>query len=452
MTNTEIIEQAKRALGITQLNIMQSEVIEHWSRSDNDMIVYSPTGTGKTLAFALTALFNLDASLPSPQVVIIAPSRELVIQTHSVIKKISPLTTISSCYGGHNSVDEKRSLTSHPNIVVSTPGRLVDHINAGIIDMASITYLVLDEMDKALELGFSDEMRDILSHCPTNARKLLTSATVMHEIPEYVNLNNAHTINHLSSQELTNEDRIDLWQVKSHDENKLDTLLHLLHFISDERTIVFANTRESAEQAFKHLAKKKMSIALYHGALEQIEREKAIAMFNNGTALVLVATDLAARGLDIADVKHIIHFETPITQEIFTHRNGRTARVDAEGDAYLITGAKEALPHFVGQCRCYDIEQKTPAYSKVSAVATIYISAGKKEKVSRGDIVGFIASHATELEAREIGTITIHDHYSLVAVPTSKAQEIINSVSPFKLKKQKVKLSIAKPILRFARS
>ena len=195
-----------------------------------------------------------------------------------------------------------------------------------------------------------------------------------------------------------------------------------------------------------------MSIALYHGALEQIEREKAIAMFNNGTALVLVATDLAARGLDIADVKHIIHFETPITQEIFTHRNGRTARVDAEGDAYLITGAKEALPHFVGQCRCYDIEQKTPAYSKVSAVATIYISAGKKEKVSRGDIVGFIASHATELEAREIGTITIHDHYSLVAVPTSKAQEIINSVSPFKLKKQKVKLSIAKPILRFVRS
>ena len=190
MTNTEIKEQAKRALGITQLNMMQSEVLEHWSRSDNDMIVYSPTGTGKTLAFALTALFNLDASRPSPQVVIIAPSRELVIQIHGVIKKMSPLTTISSCYGGHNSVDEKRSLTSHPNIVVSTPGRLVDHINAGIIDMASITYLVLDEMDKALELGFSDEMRDILSHCPTNARKLLTSATVMHEIPKYVNLNN----------------------------------------------------------------------------------------------------------------------------------------------------------------------------------------------------------------------------------------------------------------------
>lgn len=451
MTNTEIKEQAKRALGITQLNMMQSEVLEHWSRSDNDMIVYSPTGTGKTLAFALTALFNLDASRPSPQVVIIAPSRELVIQIHGVIKKISPLTTISSCYGGHNSVDEKRSLSSHPNIVVSTPGRLVDHINAGIIDMASITYLVLDEMDKALELGFSDEMRDILSHCPTNARKLLTSATVMHEIPEYVNLNNAHTINHLSSQELTNEDRIDLWQIKSHGENKLDTLLHLLHFISDERTIVFANTRESAEQAFKHLAKKKMSIALYHGALAQIEREKAIAMFNNGTVMVLVATDLAARGLDIAEVKHIIHYEMPLTQEIFTHRNGRTARVEATGEAYLITTQDNSLPSYVTNCKELIIEDKSASNTKNTSIATIHISAGKREKLSRGDIAGFLARNAPMLNASDIGTINIYDHYSLVAVPANIVNEIIQSVSPFKLKKQKVKLSIAKPQLRFAR-
>ena len=452
MTNTEIIEQAKRALGITQLNMMQSEVLEHWSRSDNDMIVYSPTGTGKTLAFALTALFNLDASRPSPQVVIIAPSRELVTQIHGVIKKISPLTTISSCYGGHNSVDEKLSIASKPIIIVGTPGRLLDHINNHVIDISSINCLILDEFDKSLELGFSDEMRDIMNHCPTTARKIMTSATIIEHMPNYVKLNNCHTINHLESPSLEVNSRITLWQVRAEEGNKLDTLLQLLYCIPDERTIVFANTRESAEQAFKHLAKKKMSIALYHGALEQIEREKAIAMFNNGTALVLVATDLAARGLDIADVKHIIHFETPITQEIFTHRNGRTARVDADGDAYLITGSEEALPHFVGQCRSYDIEQKTQAYSKVSAVATIHISAGKKEKVSRGDIVGFLATHASNLEANEIGTITIHDHYSLVAVPASKAKETINSASPFKLKKLKVKLSIAKPILRFARS
>ena len=451
MTNTEIIEQAKRALGITQLNMMQGEVLERWSRSNNDMIVYSPTGTGKTLAFALTALFNLDASQPSPQVVIIAPSRELVIQIHGVIKKISPLTTISSCYGGHNSVDEKRSLTSHPNIVVSTPGRLVDHINAGIIDMASITYLVLDEMDKALELGFSDEMQEILSHCQVNARKLLTSATVMHEIPEYVNLNNAHVINHLSSQELTNEGRIDLWQIKSHGENKLDTLLHLLHLITDERTIVFANTRESAQQAYEYVTKKKMKAALYLGTLEQIEREKALAMFNNGTVMVLVATDLAARGLDIAEVKHIIHYEMPLTQEIFTHRNGRTARVEATGEAYLITTHDNPLPSYATNCKELIIDDKSASNTKNTSIATIHISAGKKEKVSRGDIAGFLARNAPMLNARDIGTINIYDHYSLVAVPANSVDEIIQSVSPFKLKKQKVKLSIAKPQLRFAR-
>lgn len=448
----EIIEKAKQAMGITALNPMQAEVIERWQGCYSDLIVYSPTGTGKTLASAMPALLSINKEASAPQVVIIAPSRELAVQTHGVLKRLSPQTSATCCYGGHNSGDEKLSIASKPKIVVGTPGRLLDHINNHVIDISSINCLILDEFDKSLELGFSDEMRDIMNQCPTTARKIMTSATIIEHLPNYLKLNNCHTINYLESPSLEVNSRITLWQVRAEEGNKLDTLLQLLYCIPDERTIVFANTRESAEQAFKHLAKKKMSIALYHGALEQIEREKAIAMFNNGTALVLVATDLAARGLDIADVKHIIHFETPITQEIFTHRNGRTARVDAEGDAYLITGAKEALPHFVGQCRCYDIEQKTPAYSKVSAVATIYISAGKKEKMSRGDIVGFLASHATELEAREIGTITIHDHYSLVAVPTSKAQEIINSVSPFKLKKQKVKLSIAKPILRFARS
>lgn len=451
MTNAEIIEQAKRALGITQLNTMQNEVLEHWSHNDSDMIVYSPTGTGKTLAFALTALFILDASQPSTQVVIIAPSRELVIQIHGVIKKISPLTTISSCYGGHNSVDEKRSLASHPKIVVSTPGRLVDHIHAGIIDMASITYLVLDEMDKALELGFSDEMREIMNHCPANARKMLTSATVIQEIPKYVNLKNVHTLNHLSSQELTNEGRIDLWQVNSQEGNKLDTLLNLLHFITDERTIVFANTRESAQQAFEFVTRKKMKAALYLGTLEQIEREKALAMFNNGTVMVLVATDLAARGLDIAEVKHIIHYEMPLTEEIFTHRNGRTARVEATGEAYLITTQGYSLPNYVTNCKELLIDSKAASNTKDSSIATIYISAGKKEKVSRGDIAGFIARNASMLNATDIGTINIYDHYSLVAVPADIAEEIIQSVSPFKLKKQKVKLSIAKPLLRFAR-
>ncbi len=450
MTVNTIIEKAKQALGITALNPMQNKVIACWTETHDDLIVYSPTGTGKTLATAIPALLVLNDQAQAPQVLIIAPSRELAVQTHGVLKKLSPLTQSTCCYGGHNSGDERLSLASKPMIVVGTPGRLLDHINNNHIDTAGVDTIILDELDKTLELGFSDEMRAIMNHCPTTARKILTSATMIDTLPNYVKLNNCCTINYLKSSALMTDDRITLWNVKAKDNDRLTCLLQLLYSIPDERTIVFANTRESAEQAYKFLTARKMSTALYHGALEQIEREKAVAMFNNGTAIVLVATDLAARGLDIANVRHIVHYELPLTHEILIHRNGRTARVDATGDAYLITTPNEPLPHFVEQCRIFN--HHSPENNKISHITTIHISAGKKEKVSRGDIVGFLATHASNLEANEIGTITIHDHYSLVAVPASKAKETINSASPFKLKKLKVKLSIAKPILRFARS
>ncbi|MBR6432524.1 MAG: DbpA RNA binding domain-containing protein, partial [Muribaculaceae bacterium] len=187
------------------------------------------------------------------------------------------------------------------------------------------------------------------------------------------------------------------------------------------------------------------------GTLEQIEREKAVALFSNGTVIVMVATDLAARGLDITTVKHIIHYDLPLTQEIFIHRNGRTARVDSHGDVYLITTPHESLPSFASGCKKYEIMADTPHRMKVSNISTLYISAGRKEKVSRGDVVGFIVSHATMIAASEIGKINIYDHHCLVAVPKDKTAEIIKAVSSFKLKKLKVKVSVAHPRLRFAK-
>jgi superfamily II DNA/RNA helicase len=448
MTLDTIIEQARQALGFTSLNNMQKAVLEQWGNNTGDLVVYSPTGTGKTLATAIPALLATNPEFTSPQVVIISPSRELAIQTHTVIKKVSPLTLVTCCYGGHSSADEQLALASGPQIVVGTPGRLLDHINKQHINLSGITCMVLDEFDKSLELGFHDEMRSILRHCPTNARKILTSATVIDKMPDFVRLNNCHTINMLASQGLIVDNRLTLWRVSTNGNTPLDTLQELLYSITDERTIVFANTRESAQQVYDFLSKKKMSTVLYHGTLEQIEREKALAMFNNGTAMVLVATDLAARGLDIADVKHIIHYELPLTGEIFTHRNGRTARVDATGEAYLITLTDALLPHYAKACKGFTLNSNS-RNPKTSSISTLYISAGKKEKVSRGDIVGFLATNAPSLNASEIGRIDIHDHYALVAVPTSKTKEIIKSVSPFKLKKQKVKLSVAKPQLRF---
>ena len=448
MTLHKIIEQAKQALGITSLNVMQKEVLEQWCNHNRDLIVYSPTGTGKTLATVVPALLSIDCDKLATQVVIIAPSRELVLQTHSVMKKVSPLTSVTCCYGGHNSSDEQLSLASHPLVVVPTPGRLLDHINKGHIDISFIKCLVLDEFDKSLELGFSDEMCDIMNHCPATTRKILTSATMIELMPKYVKLNNSKTINMLTEKELMVENRLTMWHIKSHG-NQLDALLKLLYSIDDGRTIVFANTRESAQQAFLFLMKNTMPAALYHGALEQIEREKAVTLFNNGSVMVLVATDLAARGLDIAGVKHIIHYELPLTQEVFTHRNGRSARVDATGDVYLITTPQEPLPHYTGDCKQYIMKNR--CHAKRSSVATMYISAGKKEKISRGDILGFLSKNSTATAPGDIGAISIFDHYALVALPAAKIEQIIKEVSPFKLKKQKVKLSVARPQLRFAK-
>ena len=450
MTREQLIEQAQRALGIKALNAMQEKVLDCWCSSTGDLVVYSPTGSGKTLAFAMVALMKIDSKINySPQVLIIAPSRELVIQITGVIKKLSPLTQVTSCYGGHQSVDESNSLSSHPSIVISTPGRLVDHLTQGNINLSHLKCLVLDEFDKSLELGFSDEMSTIVRQCHAHARKILTSATVIDHIPDFVKLNNCHTINMLASEELAVNNRLAIWQVNAQTSDCLDTLLKLLHDIPDERTIVFSNTRESAQEVFQFLLMHKMPVALYNGALEQIEREKAVSMFNNGSVMVLVATDLAARGLDITHVKHIIHYEIPLIQEIFTHRNGRSARVDATGDVYLITSTQQQLPHYVTACMQFTMGNRR--HPKSTSVTTLYISAGKKEKISRGDIVGFLSNNSTIISTGDIGAINIFDHYALVALPTSKIEQIIKEVSPLKLKKQKVKLSVAKPQLRFVK-
>ena len=452
MTKEDILLNAIKALKITSLNNMQNEVIDKWQHSASDLIVYSPTGSGKSLAFLVPVLISLNTSDDTLQAVIIAPSREIVTQTFAVMKKIAPLTKAACCYGGHDAVVEKRELESQPQVIVATPGRLLDHINRKNIELCNLSCLVLDEFDKSLELGFTHEMQQIMAHCPSKARKILTSATHIKSIPDFLSLNKFHTIDYRTNQELKVEDRINLWNVKSScDDDKLNTLINLLYSIPDEQTIVFSSTREGAQEVYNYLSKQKMDIVLFQGTLEQIEREKAVAMFNNGTVMVMVATDLAARGLDITTVKHIVHYDLPLTQEIFIHRNGRTARIDSHGDAYLITTPHESLPPYVGDCKKYELMPDTSRKMKISNISTLHIGAGKKEKVSRGDIVGFIVSHATMITANEIGKINVYDHHSLVAVPKDKANDIINAIAAFKLKRLKVKVSVTRPRLRFAK-
>lgn len=440
MKETEIIKLVKDRLGIDELNEMQQSALNAWKAGGGDLVLYSPTGTGKTLAFALCLLQALKPPMQRLQAVVMAPSRELVMQTAEILRVLAVDYKVTPCYGGHAVADEKASLAVTPDVVVATPGRLLDHHKRGHIDLSGTRLLVLDEMDKALELGFEDEMRRLIKVMPRINRRIMASATVLDEVPEYVRLHKPFTLNVLEQDDQPSE-RIKVWQVVSDDKDKLETLRQLLLSLDGGKTIVFANFRESVERIHQALHKQRFSVGIYHGALDQQQRETAVAMLNNGSINILVSTDLASRGLDIDTVAHIVHYHLPINGQTYVHRNGRTARVDASGNAYVITAPDEPLPEWIEVDEPFTLEPSgEPAKATMS---TLYFQAGKKEKLSRGDIMGFIANNGG-VEPAAIGRIDVRDHYSLAAVPRNLAQQVLALLQQAKIKGKKVRISLLK--------
>ena len=437
MKEREILLTVKERMGIDTLNDMQRQALEVWKQGGGDLVLYSPTGTGKTLAFALCLLQALKPPMQQLQAVVLAPSRELVMQTSEILRILATGYKVTPCYGGHAVADEKASLAVTPDVIVSTPGRLLDHHKRGHIDLRGTRLLVLDEMDKSLELGFEDEMRQLLKQMPHINRRVLASATVLDVVPDYVRLHNPLTLNVLEKTEQPAE-RITVRRVTSDSKDKLDTLRQLLLSLEGGKTIVFVNYRESVERIHQYLVKQRIDAGIYHGAMEQQDRECAVAMLNNGSHNVLVATDLAARGLDIDTVEHIIHYHLPVSEQAYIHRNGRTARVDAEGNAYVITAPDEPVPEWVAVDGAFELHPA--AAMPRAAMATLYFQAGKKEKLSRGDIMGFIA-HNSGLPPGDIGRIDVRDHYALVAVPRKSADEVLRRVQGAKIKGKKVRIS-----------
>lgn len=449
MKEQEILSLINERLGISDLNDLQKSVLKNIKISSS-AIIYSPTGSGKTLAFSVTllkALKNFDSE--KLQTVIIAPSRELVIQISDVIRPIAPDYKVTSLYGGHNVADEKNSLQNVPSIIVGTPGRLLDHANRGNIDLTNVRQLILDEFDKCLELGFEEEMRKLLKKMPNLSRKILTSATILNEIPDFVNLREYVTLDFLESAENPSE-RTTVWQVKSEEKDKLAALRTLLYSIPQGKTIIFANYRDAVSRIYQNLKDNQISAGIYHGALEQMDREKAIAMFNNESYPILVSTDLGSRGLDIKEVKNIIHYHLPVSQESYTHRNGRTARVDKTGDVYILTHQDELLPNFVTIDKTFNLPEKCEQKAIVNKNCTLYFKAGKKEKISKADIVGFIANNS-QIAPNEIGVINVYDHYALVAVPKQKAKTAVSQLLKAKIKGKKIRIEIASAEVRISR-
>ena len=438
MKEKEILEGVKTRLGIDELNEMQKEMMSKATES-RDIILLSPTGSGKTLAFTLPVMKLMKPSTGRIQCVVIAPSRELVIQIAGVMREAGKLFRVVALYGGHKVEDEVNSLKVTPDIVVATPGRLLDHSVRHNLELLPVRMLVLDEFDKTLELGFEEEMSKLMKRMKNVSRIILTSATKAEVLPEFLKLDNPVTVDYSSA---TNEvrGRMNIRRVAADSNDKLEGLLTLLHNINaglpqPEKAMIFVNHRESAERVYEFLRKKGVAVVLYHGALEQKERETAVALFNNGSRPIIVATDLAARGLDIEKVKSVIHYHQPLTPEAFTHRNGRTARVEEEGDVYLLVGPDEELKDFVNADGDFTLDE-----SKIADLSqkfmTLYISGGKREKISRGDILGFLVKEC-DVASADIGKINVFDHYSLVAVKESEVAGLLNKAEGKKLKGEK---------------
>ncbi|HEY9168732.1 MAG TPA: DEAD/DEAH box helicase [Lutibacter sp.] len=423
-------------LRIEKLNEMQQDA-EIAINSNNNIILLSPTGTGKTLAFLLPIIKELDVDCVDVQALIIVPSRELAIQIEQVTREMGTGFKANAVYGGRPFSKDKIELNHLPAILIGTPGRIADHLRRGTFPTKNITTLVLDEFDKSLEIGFEEEMKEIILALPKVNKRILTSATQALRIPKFVGLSNPTTINYLKEE----SDETPLLKIKtiiSPTKDKLETLVKVLCHIGNEPAIVFCNFRDTIEMVSDFLTENKIGHGCFYGGMEQKDRERTLIKFRNGTHQVIVATDLAARGLDIPEIKYIIHYQLPLKLDEFTHRNGRTARMNAKGTAYVIQWEKERKSEFTPDDEIEILKNKPKP--KTSNWETLFISGGRKDKISKGDIAGLFLKQG-KLSNDELGIIELKQDCAFVSVPVSNANELVKMLNNTKLKNKKVRIT-----------
>lgn len=420
-------------LNIVELNDMQQAACKNVLGTPDDVVILSPTGSGKTLAYLLPTAHLVDETAEQVQVIVVVPGRELALQSSNVLKSMACGVRAVSCYGGRPAMDEHKTLRQvKPQVVFGTPGRLNDHLQKGNISPYGVRMLVIDEFDKCLEMGFHDEMARLVKRLPGLQRRLLLSATDADEIPHFINLDSARRLDFLNSDEQVPA-RVTIHEVRSPMNDKLEELAKLLRSFGSMSSIVFLNYRDGVERTADYLRRQGFVVSHFHGGLEQRQREDALYSFSNGSANVLVSTDLASRGLDIPDVDNIIHYHLPLSEDGYVHRVGRTARWEAKGRTFFVLGPSEHLPDFIdGDIQTYQLPDTLPAPPQ-PRMATIYIGKGKKDKISRGDIVGFLCKKGG-LTSGEIGKIDVKERYSYAAVARGKLQQLLKNVTGEKLK------------------
>ena len=433
-----MIEKVLKNLKIASLNEMQRVAIN--SASNTDTVILSPTGSGKTIAFLIPVLSRLDDAKTGIQAMILVPSRELALQIEQVFKAMGTGFKVNCFYGGHPVKTERNNLIEAPAVLIGTPGRIAYHIRHENFNPDAIHTIVLDEFDKALEFGFEEDMAFIISRLKNVGRRILTSATKMTEIPSFTGLGKSTEVNFLSDSNSLPD--LVIKSVVSDAADKLEALFSLICKIGNRSTLVFCNHREAVDRISALLWNMGLDHGVFHGGMEQEDREKALLKFRNGSYRFLITTDLASRGLDIPEIEFVVHYQLPHNEEAFLHRNGRTARMHSSGTAYVIL-TEDEKPSFLKDKTVIEVLPEKDIVPENTSWATLYLGAGRKDKINKIDIVGLLMKKG-KLEKDELGLIEVQDYASYAGVSRKKIANIVKLLKNEKIKNKKIKIEISR--------
>jgi ATP-dependent RNA helicase DbpA len=418
-----------------------------------DVAAQAETGSGKTAAFGLPIIQLINPEKQQIQALILVPTRELALQVRQELKQYAKNIAnlkISAFYGGHSFSQERASLVHPPQIAVATPGRLTDHLFRKTLDLGTVKHLVLDEADKLLEMGFEEEIDQIMEAIPAKRQAVLFSATMPQDVQDLIkeSLKNPQFVK-ASANAIP--DQLKLIGIKVEQPQKQEVVINLVKSITGG-TVVFCNTRAAADELAHTFKAEGIAARPLHGGMEQPDRDKMMTLFRNGTTQVLVATDLVARGLDIALLQTIVHYELPDDVAAYQHRSGRTGRAGKKGTVYTLATQRDERKlgdwdqvRMDNWLKADDLLKKSSesATAQISAFATLTINAGRKDKISPRDIVGAIIAE-TGLTSAEIGKIEVQDRASFVAVPQQEAQTIAEKLNNGKIKGRKFRVHLVK--------
>ena len=466
------ILKALDALGYKEPSDVQQRVIPEILQG-KDVIVKSQTGSGKTAAFGIPLCEKINWDEQKAQALVLTPTRELAIQVKEEIMSIGRFKRIRpvAVFGKQPFSDQARELKKRTHIVVGTPGRVMDHIERGSLDTSNIKYLIIDEADEMLNMGFIDQVRDILKGLNKNRQSILLSATIS---PEILNLCNDYMKNPISieikAQKLIT-DNINHEIYRVNEQYKMEELNKLLINEAPKTAVIFCKTKENVDKVFEALGRKRYSIGKIHGGMMQKERLEQMDKFKKGNFRILVATDVAARGIDVEGITHVINYDLPVEKEAYVHRIGRTGRAGAKGKALSLVNQYEdrlltQIQEYIGfevplkdmpneeEVKDKEVEslkilksnpqvkkQKSKAVNK--DITKIYLNGGKKKKIRPGDIVGAI-SRIEGITAEDIGIIDVQDTVSYVDILNGKGNKVLEGLRNGTIKGKKLKVEKAR--------